>query len=143
MPCVTFQIEPIGPTLQIGISSPRFLIATGAANPPIVWIKAVADTGCTHTSIHSSIARRCGLNIVGRSNAITPAGIAATNNYFGDIFINSMVSGITPYLWPFPDRGLVELLHQNPNFDALLGMDILRLGSFNLNGITKQGIFCW
>jgi hypothetical protein len=50
---------------------------------------------------------------------------------------------VTPFDWQFGDRGLFEMINQNPNFDVLLGMDILNQGQFTTNGGLKQATFCW
>ncbi len=30
-----------------------------------------------------------------------------------------------------------------PSVDALMGMDLLMLGTLHVNGITKNAMFCW
>jgi hypothetical protein len=49
----------------------------------------------------------------------------------------------TPFEWQFADRGLFELAHNTPNLDILLGMDILRLGTFATHGGNMQATFSW
>jgi hypothetical protein len=143
MPCINIQINPIGPVLEIGVSTPVSLNAAGAAAPPITYFKALADTGCSHTSIHSSVATACGLKVMGKSGASTPAGNIAINIYHGDIFFRSLIGWKTPFEWAFNDRGLCEMVHKNAAFDILLGMDILSTGLFVVNGGLRQASFCW
>jgi hypothetical protein len=103
-----------------------------------MWFKALADTGCTSTSIHSSVATACGLQVISKGAAATPGGVHAINVYHGDIFVRSLISWTSTFEWTFPDRPLMEVIHQNPEFDILLGMDILNLGIFATNGGSKQ-----
>jgi hypothetical protein len=35
------------------------------------------------------------------------------------------------------------MVHKNPAFDILLGMDILSQGVFVTNGGLRQATFCW
>jgi hypothetical protein len=142
MPCVNFPIEAIGPRLDVGISPPASLAVAGTT-PKITWFKALADTGCTHTSIHSSVATACGLQVVGKSTVDTTAGVVPVNVFHADIYLRSLIAWVSPFEWTFVDRGLLELLHQNPAFDILLGMDILNLGTFSTNGGLKQATFAW
>src|SRR5215467_11854140 len=115
MPCINLPIDPIGPVIEIGISLPISLMAQGAPAPQIHWIKALADTGCSHTSIHSSVATKCGLTVISKSAASTPAGSVAVNVYHGDLLLRPLIGGVTPFEWRFPDRGLLEMLHHNPS----------------------------
>jgi Aspartyl protease len=143
MPCITIPINPIGPILEIGISSPASQLTSGSAKPQAIWFKALADTGCTHTSIHASVAQKSGLKVIGKGGAQTPGGNTAVNVYHGDLFIRSLISWSSNFDWQFADRGLVEMVNPNPNFDALLGMDILNLGTFTTHGGLKVATFCW
>jgi hypothetical protein len=144
MPCVNIQIDPlVGPTLEIGISPPASQVPAGQPRPQIRWFKAIADTGCTHTSIHASVATTCGLAAIGKGTVSTPAGVQAVNHYFGDVYIRSLINWAANFEWQFGDRGLVEMVQKNPNFDILLGLDILNLGIFTTHGGLKQATFCW
>jgi hypothetical protein len=143
MPCINIPINPIGPTLDVGIAFPTSLVTAGGSPPAITYFKAIADTGCTHTSIHSSVATTCALQILGKNTVSTPSGQAAVNVYHGDLFLRCLIGWTASFEWKFPDRGLVEMLHRNPGFDILLGMDILNLGMFSINGGLRQATFCW
>ena len=142
MPCIAIPIDPIGPVLEIGIAAPRSQLAQGAPPPQIHWIKAIADTGCSHTSIQTSVAAKIGLNIVSKGSASTPGGNVAVNLYLGDLFLRPMI-GTRPFEFRFGDRGLSEMVNPNPHFEALLGMDILNFGVFVVNGMTTEATFCW
>jgi hypothetical protein len=143
MPCINIPIEAIGPAIDIGISLPASLAPTGSPPQTITWFKGIVDTGCSHTSIHSSVATACGLTVMGKSGVTTTAGNVAVNVYHGDMAIRSLINWATPFEWVFNDRGLLEMVHKNPAFDILLGMDILNLGMFVSNGGLKQASFCW
>jgi hypothetical protein len=142
MPCFNLPINPIGPTLELGVSAPASLAQAGTT-PVISWFRAIADTGCSHTSIHSSVATKCGLKVLSKGAASTPGGNVAVNIYHGDLIVHSLIGWSTPFDWTFPDRGIMEMVNPHPDFDALLGMDILSMGIFLTNGGLKQATFCW
>lgn len=143
MPCTHLQVDAnVGLRLDLGISSPASLLPPNSPAPPIFWFRAIADTGCTHTSIHSSVATKCGLNVISKGTARTPGANVAVNIYHADLFIRSLFNWMTPYDWKFADRGLMEMVNANPDFDALLGMDILGLGTLTTTGLVRA-TFCW
>jgi hypothetical protein len=143
MPSINIPIEAIGPAIDIGICAPASLVAPGSPSPAITWFKGIVDTGCSHTSIHSSVATACGLKVMGKGGVTTTARNVAVNIYHGDLFLRALINWATPFEWNFNDRGLLEMVHKNPAFDILLGMDILNLGVFTTNGGLKQATFCW
>jgi len=65
------------------------------------------------------------------------------NVYHGDLFLRSLVAWTAPFDWKFPDHGFIEMVNSNPNFDALLGMDIFNQGVLVVNGGLKQATFSW
>jgi hypothetical protein len=144
MPCVTLPIDPqLGPVIDIGIAAPRSLLAAGAASPTIFWVKAGADSGCSHTSIHTTVASSCGLKAMSKVSSNTAAGPVASNIYLGDLFVKIPLAGSQVFEYRFPDRQFVEIASPLPGFNALLGMDILSRGTFHINGITRNATLCW
>jgi hypothetical protein len=143
MPCINIQVNAVGPVLDLGISPPASLANAGANPPPIKWFKALVDTGCSHTAIQTSVAAACGLKVISKSFVTTTAGNVAVNIFHGDLFVRSQISWTTPFEWKFADHGFCEMLHKNPAFDILLGMDILNQGLLTLNGGLRQATFCW
>ncbi|MFO1157302.1 MAG: hypothetical protein U1E60_00530 [Reyranellaceae bacterium] len=140
MPCTNFPIDPIGPVLEMGIA-PAASLRSRDAPPPILWFKALADTGCSDTSIHTSLAVRCGLQIISTGAATTPTGILPVNLFHADLFLRA-VGWEAEVQRPMHDRTLVELTHGDPTVDVQLGMDILNLDVFTTNGGTRQSTFC-
>jgi hypothetical protein len=136
MPCIKFPIEPSGPTLDAGISIPQSLLA----DPPVHWFSAIADTGCSDTAIHSSVALSCGLCAIGKSSITTPAGIADVNRYYGDLYLRSPY-GHTP--WVLENCTFVEMPCKHSAFDVLLGMDVLGMGILTIDGPAGSATFCW
>ena len=51
--------------------------------------------------------------------------------------------GSAPFEWRFHDIGIVEMVNPNPDFEALLGIDIICQGIFVTNGSVKLATFCW
>jgi hypothetical protein len=74
--------------------------------------------------------------------ASTPGGPVPISNFLADLFIKvSLATGQVIEL-PFRNRRLGELIHKIP-VDALFGMDMMSLGTFHVNGLTKNATFCW
>jgi hypothetical protein len=74
---------------------------------------------------------------VGTVNQITTANI-----YSADLFLRyTFAGGVNEFA--FRTVPVTELLAPSPKSDALLGMDILRLGILVTNGQTMTAIFCW
>jgi hypothetical protein len=142
MPCIHAKIEPIGPIVEFGISTPSVVITPGIPGPPIQWMRALIDTGCSHTSIHSSSAGKCGLNVISKGNVITPTAITPVDIYLGDAILRPIVGG-RPFEWRFISHRFNELLHPNPNFEVLMGMDIIGQGTLVVNGGMQVATFCW
>jgi hypothetical protein len=143
MPCTTFTLDPtFGPVAEIGIAAPASFQPKGAAPPPITWIKAIADTGCGITSVFSGVAANAGLLVVGKTNVISTTHTMPANVYLGDLFIRGSYLG-APMIMPLPDRQFIELIQSHPNFDALLGMDVFRLGTLVVNGHAGVATFAW
>lgn len=142
MPCINFQIDPcIGPLLDLGVSPPLSLTANGI-QPPIVWIKAVADTGATNTCVSPNATTRAGLPLTGQVNVGTLHQIVIANVYSADLFVKCTF-GANAIEYGFRDVPITEFAQPSPKNDALLGMDILRCGIFVTNGQTMLATFCW
>ncbi len=143
MPCTTFALDPtLGPVTEIGISAPRSLLPQGSPVPPITWIKAIADTGCSTTSIFSGVAAKAGLTVVSKTNVISTTHTVPANVYLGDLWIRGSYLGGT-HEFAIYDRPFIELIQQNPSFDALLGMDVFNLGTLLVNGHAGMATFSW
>lgn len=143
MPCINFPIDPIGPILDVGISSPNSLRPSGAPPPAISWFKALVDTGCGTTSIHASAARQCGIQVIGKSAIETATGVVPVNVFYGDLYVRPLLLWQTPSQSRFDNRSFAELPHGHASFDILLGMDVLNLGFFSMNGGSRLATFCW
>ncbi len=143
MPCTTFTLDPtFGPIAEIGIAAPASFQVKGSPAPPISWIKSIADTGCATTSVFSGVAANAGLLVVGKTSVISTTHTMAANVYLGDLFLRGSYLG-APMIIPLPDRQFIELIQSNPNFDALLGMDVFRLGTLVVNGHAGAATFAW
>jgi hypothetical protein len=143
MPCINFPIDPaIGPVVDIGIAQPTSLAIQGSPPPAIRWLKAIADTGCTTTSIHTDVAKALSLPVISQAAVQSTTQTVVVNVYLVDLFIR-VPFGPTAFEWPFKDRPVMELLHASATHDALLGMDMLGMGMFNVNGLIRAATFCW
>ncbi len=153
MACINFPIDPrLGPIVEIGISlSTTKKTASGSSAPQIHWIKAVADSGCSHTSIQDTLIRQIGLPKSSKVPAYSAreqrldAKDHLVDAFRGVLFIRAPLVGFPAQIVEEQFRDLLfpEIKVPLPNFGALLGMDILGLGMFTVNGPGKQATFCW
>lgn len=142
MPCILFPINPSNqPIVEIGIAAPKSLGIAGSV-APIIWMKALADTGCTHTSVFSGTALKAGLPVISKTTVNSSTHSIPANVYLGDLILRYSY-GNKPFEFRLPDRPFLELVNPHANFESLLGMDILGIGSLHVNGLTKQATFCW
>jgi len=136
MPCTTFALDPaFGPVTEIGISVARSQLPQNSPTPPITWIKAIADTGCSTTSIFSGVASKAGLKVVSKTNVISTTHTVPANVYLGDLWIRATYIGGN-HEFPLYDRQFIELIQANPNFDALLGMDVFFWSSLIVGAVA-------
>jgi hypothetical protein len=143
MPCITLPVDAnFRPTLEIGISAAASLQQKGVALK-IHWFPAIADTGCSHTCIHADVAAVAGLQVVGKGTSNTANGQVAMNLFYGDLFMRVTLPNGQAYEYPMRNRRFGELCTKIPDVDALLGMDVLMQGTFHVNGLTRNAIFCW
>jgi hypothetical protein len=143
MPVALFNNDPIGPTVEIGIAPHSPSDIAGVPPPTTVWIKAIADTGCTHTSICAAAAARASLPVIGIGQMTTASHTIPANLYFGTLWVRGMVTGTTSFAWNFPARTFIELGLPGASHEALLGMDIISLGIMVVNGSEKKTTFAW
>ena len=144
MPCITLPIDLSGrPILEVGVSPSRSVLPQNAPAPTIHWVRALADTGCTHTAIHTSVATTAGLGIIGKVPLTSSTQSVAVNLYFGDLFIRVPLSNGGSYDWRFSGRQFTEMLQPHAHFEGLLGMDIFSFGTLHVNGLTRNTTFCW
>jgi hypothetical protein len=142
MPCINIPIEAVGPVVELGISAPVSQQGAGSPLPQIQWVRALVDTGCSHTAIHSTVAQNCGLSIVGIAPVTTPGGPVTNHVYHGDLILRPLIGG-RAFEWRFGDCQITQMAHSNPAFEALLGMNILGIGLLAVDGIARSATFCW
>jgi len=148
MPCINFPIDQtLGPFLNIGIApaaslNPSGAAAMGQAPSNVQWIKAIADTGCTLTSIYSGIAAGLNLPVISKCPVNNTTHTTISNVYLCDLFIKLQSPGFS-FDYRFADRRVIELTRYDTRFDALLGMDILSIGMFTINGPLKTASLCF
>jgi hypothetical protein len=143
MPCVTWPFDPsIGPILVFGITAPASMTPAGALPADILWLRGLIDTGCSHTSLVSSSTIAANLPIISKTTVLSTTHAAPANIYLGDLHLGYRVGG-NSYHHTFSDMPFTELLRGDQNFDALIGRNVLGMGSLFLNGFANQFTFCW
>jgi predicted aspartyl protease len=133
MRCIPIRIEAIGLIVRMGLTLPK----SEGGKDSIHWIDALVDTGATHTSVSLEIAVAVTLPNVGEDEMVTPAGRVTIELFHGDVVLDPNAPRF------FRDRRLAGLIHRQPEFDAVLGMDLLEKGVLTFDGPAKMATFCW
>lgn len=96
-------------------------------------VKAVWDTGATHTVITHKIATQLGLKPTGKAIAYGVNSQAIVNRYFVDIELPNKIH--------FPNFEVTESDLNSPNIDILIGMDIIQQGDFLITNAGGKTTF--
>jgi len=142
MPVITLPYDPvIGPIFTFGASRPLSSLPEGETQA-IVWLRALIDTGCSQISITPAAAERIGLSRIGKAEVASTTEIIESDVFLGDLYI-PFGEPADRYNHYFRDIRFLEFRFGNVNFDILVGRDVLSLGLFQMNGITRQFTFAW
>lgn len=133
----------VGPILNVGVGQPASLRDAESKDKPIVRAyPALLDTGADLTCISASVAAEVGLVPTGKRTMSSATESRDMNTYLVDLVL------------PFGDpkaggemRGLLnatvmEFDAGKPEFQVLLGRDLLCLGLLSLVGYDKRLTFC-
>ena len=125
----------VGPIIDLGFARHDFLSAK-RNRQDFVFAKALLDTGAARTSTTREIAAKANLQLAGRTPLSSAIGRKPVdvNVYHADIVLLSRRTGsqaldgiITP------TKGIVELLPDSPDFQAIAGRDLLCQCDFAMN----------
>jgi len=100
-------------------------------NDKSLKVKALWDTGATHTCISTNVVKELNLISTGKTLIRTPSGEATKNQY--------LVSVLLPNNVQVKDIVVNDSEIGSQGFDILIGMNIINLGNFavsNYNGKT-------
>lgn len=143
MPHFTLTYGPIGPLIHayIGASAPRLgaLKKAGIALPPPVVVKALVDTGASHTAVDPTVLQALGLNPRRIAHTITPStGATPHKCQTYDVSIHVPLGTATALFSKMAwEVTALDLKHQG--FEVLLGRDVLSEGLLVYDG--KAGTF--
>jgi predicted aspartyl protease len=143
MPHFTLSHSPIGPLIHafIGVSEPRHgaLVKAKLPVPQAILVKALVDTGASHTVVDPSVLTPLGLSPRRIAKTITPTtGATPAKCLTYDVSIHVPLGTATALFsknaW---EVTCLDLKHQG--FEVLLGRDILADGILFYDG--KAGTF--
>ncbi|MDR0675812.1 MAG: retroviral-like aspartic protease family protein [Elusimicrobiota bacterium] len=97
-------------------------------------VKALLDTGATQSCIVCNLARELNLQIIGKTEINTAAGITEANKYKLRIGMPFLMENNLRVEAP-PEVEVTEIPEQ-PTFSVILGMDIIRQGILIISGKT-------
>ena len=137
MPCLTQVFDPrTGPVVTVGIAPPQ------ASPTGMDWIRALVDTGSSHSAVSASAARRARLPSIAKTIVMNTSQITPADVYAGDLYL-PYENSAGRHVHQIPRCRLVEILLPSPNFDMLIGRDILSIGTLIVIGQTNVVNFCW
>lgn len=130
----------------VGVSRSRreLLLKHTFAAPPPVYVRALLDTGASISGFSPRVFRDLDLTPVAKLGVITPSTPAHTPHECDlyDVAL-SLVAGGAAY--PFPDTQVMaaDCWLPDEGIEALVGMDILSRGFFQLMGPERQFVFAF
>jgi hypothetical protein len=124
----------------VGVSDLRHkaLQQAGKPIPTPVLIKALIDTGASHTVIDSTVISQLGLTPTGSVQVLTPTtGLIPCEQLTYDlgIFV-PLAKGMQPWAFLFWTASEADLQHQG--FSMLYGRDLLAGSTFHYDGQAQQ-----
>ena len=144
MPCLTSQFNPaIGLITNLGIGKPGAVKSpVGGEKPTITVCQALVDTGADVTCISPQVAQTVGLQVVGKRQMASSTDIRPVNTYLADILLTfGDPTAVAPSLVK-ESMTLLEFQPNNPNYQALLGRDILCGGLLSMAGWDNRFSIC-
>ena len=136
MPHLTSKVSSGRPLVDIyvGVSEARqkALEIAGKPVPPLQGIRALIDTGASHTCLDSQIIRRLGLTPTGKVTSHTASSGATP--YMSDQYDVSINFPLGSLMRRFPGLPVIQLELSVQGIDALIGFDLLRNGILILDG---------
>ena len=143
MSCLSATFNPaVGPLLSVLIAPTGTLKpkANGGGGPHVGAYNLLIDSGADITCLTTQVAADMKLQLLGKRDVGHAAGSAKVNTYLADIGI------------PFgdPTKGayiaekitVMEFGGGSPNFQGLLGRDIICLGQLSISGWDSRYTFC-
>ena len=117
-------------------------MVAGGAKPKMGYFPLLIDTGADVSCISPQLTAQLGLRSIGKRSVSVPTGTATANTHLVDIAI------------PFgdPTKGadtmvldnitVMEYLGNHPQYQGLLGRDIINRGLFSIAGYDNRFTIC-
>ena len=150
MPSLSASFNPaLGPILSLFLTPPAVLqqavqaIAAGPQQAPVSVhaAQALVDTGASITSVTRQLAQTVGLPLIGMRPLGTAGGVVPANVYLADIAIpfgalpigapGQQMAANLPAV-TIPDVTVMEFQSSSPQFNMLLGRDIISRGMLTI-----------
>ncbi len=137
MPIISNQFDPQGrPLIRIAITN------CGSMPGRTSWRMGLIDTGANLTGIAPSIVSSLGLSPVGTVGRASSTHTGHTNLYLGDLHIPYLRDGVETH-HTFKNLYFNDFLTPPPDFEVLIGRDIISKGVLVVDGPAKHFSFQW
>ena len=145
MPCLSAIFNPtIGPLLNVFIAPAGTLKAkaNGDGQPHVGYHSLLIDTGADITCLATQVAAGLGLRSIGKRNVGHAAGSDEVNPYLADIGIpfGDPTKGVQTFV--IENMTVMEFGGAHPNYQGLLGRELICRGQFSMAGWDNRYIFC-
>jgi hypothetical protein len=110
--------------------------------PSIALSPLLVDTGADITCISPALASQLNLTPSGKAPVVVPTGQATSNTYLVDIGVpfGNIAQGAD--LFVLENVTVMEFQGNNPNYQGLVGRDIICRGFYLMAGYDKRFTFC-
>lgn len=130
----------------VGVAAPRraLLVKHNFPVPQPIGVRALLDTGASLSGFAPRVFRELDLTPVAKLGIITPS-TPAHAPFDCDLYDVSLalVAGGAAHAIPDMQVMAADCWHPNEGIEALLGMDVLTRGFFQLMGPERQFIFAF
>ena len=135
---------PVGPLLNVLIEPAGTLKAktNGDGQPPVGYHSLLIDTGADITCLATEIAAELGLQLLGKRNVGHAAGSDEVNTYLADIAVpfGDPTKGAQTFV--AENMTVMEFGGAQPNYQGLLGRDVICRGLLSISGWDSRYTFC-
>ncbi len=142
MAVLTFPINPDGLSLAAVVGLDQLAcqqkLQRGETLPRLQHVRALVDSGCDMTAVSAQVLTNLGATRGQQVQTHTAGGTLLTPTFFISLSIPPAAGTSGPML-TIPRLEVTQLAVTLPDFDVLIGLDVIRLYDWNIQG--PAGLF--
>jgi hypothetical protein len=137
MAILTFPINPDGLSLAVVVWLDQVAchqkLQRGEVLPPLQHVRALIDSGCDVTAVSAQVLSSLGAASGKPVQTHTAGGIQHTTTFYISLSIPP-VAGTSGPMLTIPRLQVTQLTDTLPDYDVLIGLDVIRLYDWNIQG---------